>query len=501
VILTRCQFLGRPDVDTIAIHEGRIDGLFSAAALPDHLQDEIRMDMGGRPVLPGFVDAHVHIFHTGLAECGWRISLDGLTRDETLAALSEAVRARGGGEWVIASGWDEGTWARKDYLMREELDRVSDQSPMAAVRMDGHLVVVNTPALKAASEVLRQSRFGELVDERRGEVREDAVWELLEWLEPDHETLSEALAAAAHHAHRLGITSVHTMTPPNRVPVLLAAGGRHRLRINVYHRISGPEGMERIDAAGAYDGEWVRFGGVKAFADGSLGAGNAAVNEPYIFGGRGALNHPDLVMDAILDRAERANWQTAIHAIGDRAIEQVLACHERVGTSKRLRHRVEHAELATRDTIERAGSLGIALSMQPNFIGNWSGPGSMNERRLGRVRDETSNPLAWVAEAGTRLALGSDGMPMSALYGVHSAVNGPYPAQRLSVDDALRFYTEGGAWLSFEEDIKGSLAPGAFADLIVLDDDPRSDPAGIADRRVEQVFVGGESVYRHPEEG
>jgi len=122
----------------------------------------------------------------------------------------------------------------------------------------------------------------------------------------------------------------------------------------------------------------------------------------------------------------------------------------------------------------------------------------MNERRLGQARDEVSNPLAWVAQSGARLAFGSDGMPVSALYGIHSAVNGPYPSQRISADDAIRFYTEGGAWLSFEEEIKGCLVPGALADLVVLDEDPRIDPESIRDRRVDQVFVGGECVYRRP---
>lgn len=496
MILTNCKLACRPDADSLVIRDGRIARICSRELLPDvDVSDAEWIDLGGKAVVPGFIDAHVHLFNTGLTESGWRVGLAGMSRDETLVVLAAAAGDRGGGDWVVGGGWDEGIWTSQKYLSREELDRVSTRTPIAAVRMDGHLLIVNSPALEMAKRVLTAEAFGALVDPGLGEVREDAAWRLLASIEPDTATLTDALAAAARHAHRLGVTSVHAMMPRERVPVLLSAGGRHRLRVNVYHRVSTPGEVGEIDPDSGCDSAWVRFGGVKAFADGSLGAANAAVSESYPNGGSGKLNHTDESMRAIIERSNRAGWQTAIHAIGDRAIEQVLAAHERVGTSPDLRHRIEHAELASMDQIRRARDLGVALSMQPNFIGKWSGPGSMNERRLGRERDEVSNPLRYVVDAGARLGFGSDGMPMSPLYGMHSAVNGPYASQRISAGEALSYYTEGGAWLSFEEGIKGRLEEGFLADLTVLDRDPCAEPGSIADRRVERVYVDGECVF------
>ena len=190
----------------------------------------------------------------------------------------------------------------------------------------------------------------------------------------------------------------------------------------------------------------------------------------------------------------------AIHAIGDRAIEQVLRAHATVSSSADLRHRIEHFELATLDQIERARSLGLLLSMQPNFIGNWSGPGSMYERNLGRSRDKESNPLRRVLDSGAHLAFGSDGMPVSPLYGLHCAVNAAYESQRVTVDEAIAAYIGAGARFSFEEDVKGGLQVGAYADLVVLDEDPWRVPDRLRERRVERVFVGGECVFEAEED-
>jgi predicted amidohydrolase YtcJ len=169
----------------------------------------------------------------------------------------------------------------------------------------------------------------------------------------------------------------------------------------------------------------------------------------------------------------------------------VLKAHEDVGSMPEMRHRIEHLELPADGQIERARDLGLHLSMQPNFIGNWSGPGSMYERKLGKDRDVVSNPLRQVADAGAELALGSDGMPISPLYGLHWAVNGAYEGQRLGVTEALAAYTAGGARFGFEEDVKGCFDVGAYADLVILDEDPCLAPSEIRDRRVLATYVAG----------
>ena len=500
MILHNATFVSRPDADLLVVKGDRIAAIGCEGSIPEQLlSDRERLDLGGRAVLPGFVDAHVHLFNTGLTELGWRIGLSGMSREETLAALASSAADRGTGEWVIGAGWDESVWSDRQYLNRRELDRITTRSPIGAVRMDGHLLVVNSEALRVLGGRPASELDVALVDEETGQIREESAWRILQSLEPDQTTLSDALAAAARLCHRLGVTSVHAMTPRSRVPVLLRTKGRDRLRVNAYHKVASAEEIDDVRAADDFDGAWVRFGGVKAFADGSLGAGNAAVSEPYPDGRTGALNHSDASLEAIVRRCEKEGWQTAIHAIGDRAIEQVLRIHATVGSFSDKRHRIEHVELATGKQIERARDLGLCLSMQPNFIGNWSGPASMNERRLGRSRDEVSNPLRRVLDAGAPLAFGSDGMPISPIYGLHSAVNGPYESQRVTVDEAIACYTASGARLSFEEDTKGRLDVGAYADLVVLDKDPRLDPECLSERRVERVYVGGTLVYEGEE--
>ena len=485
-----------PNADAVVIEGSRIAAVGPeeevAATRPE---GEERVDLQGRALLPGFIDAHLHLFHIGLTELGWRVDLADRSRNDVLGTLADAVRDRGAGEWVIGGGWDESAWPEKTYLTREELDRVSERSPIFAVRMDGHLLIANTAGLRHAQEIVAPQWASSLIDAKTGEIREEAVWELLETIEPDESTLRDAVAAAARHCHRRGVTSVHAMSL-RWIPPLLERRGQDRLRVNVYQKAQTPSDVDAMVPAEHFDGEWIRFGGVKVFADGSLGARNAAVKKPYVGGGTGSLNHSDDSIRGILARSEERGWQTAIHAIGDRAIEQVLDAHAAVGTSADRRHRIEHFELASPEQIERARDLGIHASMQPNFLGNWSGPGSMNESRLGRERDEVSNAFRRVLDLGASLALGSDGMPVSPLYGIESAVNTPYSAQRLTVDEALAGYTQGGATLSFEEDVKGRLEPGAYADLVVLDADPRVAPERIGERRVEQVYVGGACVYR-----
>jgi predicted amidohydrolase YtcJ len=209
----------------------------------------------------------------------------------------------------------------------------------------------------------------------------------------------------------------------------------------------------------------------------------------------GQLNHDTDRLRAWIQTADRQGWQTVTHAIGDRAIEQVLQVHESLQTDPSLRHRIEHFELPLPSHIERVKQRGLYLSMQPNFTANWSGASSLYEERLGAERDAASNPLLPIHQAGIPLAFGSDGMPPSPLYGLHGAVNGPHPQQRIPMEAAMTAYTAGGALFGFEEDDKGSLEPGKLVDLVVLDEDPRIRPDDVRHRRIEMTFVGGDLVY------
>jgi predicted amidohydrolase YtcJ len=499
LILYNGAFYGHPGADCMVVVDDRIAAIESGGASPGESADAEWVDLRGGAVFPGFVDAHVHVFEAGLAELGWRLDLAGKSREESVAALADAVSVRGAGAWVLGGGWDESSWADKRPLGRKDLDRISSSSPVGAVRVDGHLLVLNSAALGAAREILSDKRYRGLVDGGRGEVREEAAWRVLESLEPDSTTLADAFSAAARLFHRHGVTSVHGMMPRARAPVVLGAGGRERLRVTVFHRVDAAEKIADIRDEERFDGAWIRFGGVKAFADGSLGAGTAAVSEPYVDGGTGTLIHSGEEIRSIVRACEARGWRSAIHAIGDRAIGQVLEAHAAVGSSPGLRHRIEHFELPAAEQIERAVDLGLCLSMQPNFTGNWSGPESMYERKLGRRRDEKSNPLRRVIDAGAAVAFGSDGMPVSPIYGIHWAVNASYADQRIGAKEAIDAYTKGGAHFAFEENDKGRLEVGALADFVVLDEDPQIAPERIEQRRVLATYVGGSLVYEAEE--
>jgi hypothetical protein len=483
-----------PAADALALEGGRIGWVGRREQCPERYRGAAVLDCAGRAVLPGFIDAHTHIVHEGLRALGLRVPLAGCSREEALERLADAVSsADGASGWIVGVGWDETEWERPEPLTRAALDRLSAAVPIAAFRVDGHVAVVNGAGVgQLPTEVDRA-----LVDAAAGTVLEAAAFALSRGTLPGTDVLLDALDRAATIAHALGITSVHAMAPAAEVPAYVAFRPRRGLRVRVYAEEPLLDALRALGIDSGYGDRWTRLGGAKLFADGSIGAGNAAVGTAFAdSGGRGALNHTDAHLEDFLRRADAGGLQTAVHAIGDRAIEQLLRAHEAASTSSSRRHRIEHIELPTEAQLDRAAALGLALSMQPNFIGRWSGTGSLYERRLGRARDAVSNPLAWVATRRMPLGLGSDGMPLGPLYGIHSAVHAPFAAQRLSVDAALDGYTRGAAWLGFEEEEKGRLAPGLLADLTILDRDPRCCPEAIDALRVELTILEGRIVHR-----
>lgn len=497
-ILERGVILEPRGADSVAIDAGRIVALGRQVDMePLRTASTRTIDLAYGTLLPGFVDSHTHLLSTGLREIGWETALSGLSRGETLARLSQEAQSRGKDEWIVGRGWDESLWEDGRYLGRQELDSVAPASPLVAVRIDGHLLAANTAALKRLPAGIDPAS----ADLDLGLLWEEAVETLMRTIQPDGETRLRALRAAATLAHRLGITSAHAMIRPDEIPLYLRQKGETRLRVTLYLEASGLSALATLGIQSGLGDDWLRIGGVKVFADGSIGAQNAALQAPYLGSRRrGTLNYTADKLASLLLLAEESHLQTAIHAIGDRAIEQVLRAHESIGSSPALRHRIEHFELATDDQIERAGELGLQISMQPNFVGNWSGAGRMYQARLGRERDLQIDRHRRILDSGIRLAFGSDGMPLSPLYGLHSAVNAPHPDQRVSIEEAISCYTEAGARLSFEEEDKGRIEVGHRADLVVLNGDPRRATERIMDLEVEMTFVGGEPAYAREEE-
>ncbi len=464
-----------------------------------------RIDVGGRVVVPGFIDAHAHLGDAA-GEIGWTDLAGTRSLEEAVERLRKAASGKAPGEWTVGTGWDEAKWPERRYLTREDLDRVSRDHPVVARRVDCHMGSLNSQALALAQDLAGTRGFeADAPGRPTGILKEDAFAAFHQRFGAGESGIARGLAAAARMAHRLGVTSIHDVVnlPAWRAYQHARRAGRLRLRVYAMPRDNL---LPSLSAAGMMTGlgdAWLRLGAIKVFSDGSLGAYTAALRDDYVGrpGDRGMLVHSPRELRKILETAHRAGFQTATHALGDRAIHETLAALEEIQAAEprnEARHRIEHYELPDEDVLRRTRAAGLVVCCQPNFVGQWSGPGDVYETRLGRERASGNNPYRLVLRHGIPLAFGSDGMPYGPLYGIHSAVNGFFEDQRISPEDAVRAYTAGGAYASFEEDGKGTLEPGKLADFAVLDGDPFAVPDRIRTCRVASTWIGGEQVYAAP---
>jgi len=462
------------------------------------------IDAKGKVVLPGFIDAHSHFAYMGVRE-GYLDLSDTTAKHEALSKIKEFSLNKAAGEWIIGSGWDESHWSdSNEYMNKGELDAASPDNPVLLRRVDGHLDCVNTRALEILN--LPKDTIGyELVDgEPTGVLKEDAVELAAKILEPSVEEFISGITTATKIAHRRGVTSIQDAQVDGRMLKayrLLNQADQLNIRASLMPTTEYLNELIDLGLGAGFGGDRLRLGPLKVFSDGSIGAGTAAISEPY-------LDNPDELgllmwekerLEEIVVKAHENDIQLAIHAIGDRAIDLVLDCFEKANaqSKKDLRHRIEHAEMLSAEQIARMREMKIIASMQPNFVGQWGLSDGMYDHRLGRERTMRMNPVAAVVENGVPLIFGSDCMPFNPLYGIHWAVNAPYPLQRISPEQAFKAYTIGGAYASFEEGRKGTLEVGKLADLVMLDGDPFKEPEAIVDMSVQMTIFNGEVVYEN----
>ncbi len=482
--------------EALAVRDGHILALGRTAEIKRLRGPQTKIvDLAGKALLPAFIDAHTHLVSLGLKETGYVLDLS-RTRslDEALEGVREAARRRGPDSWIQGRGWDESLWPEKRYLTRADLDRVAPKNPVALSRVDGHLLVANSLALKLISVEAEADEF----DREQGQLRERAAADFLARITPGPEEIEKAVQAAVKKAHSLGVTAVHDIARPEHVRAYLRLKRRGRLKLRV--RLNIPvehlEALSEPGLASELGDEFLKLGAIKIFADGSIGARNAALLEPYADEptSRGKLNYPQEELNALVRKAHEAGFQLMIHAIGDRAIASALEALKQAGVGPDDRARIEHFELPKEEHLRLAQDLGVIASMQPNFL-QWSGPGRLYEERLGAERDRRIDPHRRVWERGIPLAFGSDSMPFGPLYGIQLAVNAPHEHQKLSVEEALSAYTLGAAYAGFSEGELGSLEPGQWADLIVLEEDPTQAPERIDQMRVWDAYLAGERVF------
>jgi len=487
-----------PDHDqaqALAVRDGRILALGSDRQVRALVAETTRVvDLEGKALLPGFVDAHTHLLTTGLQRTFY---LDAHTAslDDLLQKVEAAARQRPPGQWIVGRGWDESTWKAAQYPSLDDLDRVAPQHPVALIRVCGHILSVNSAALKA---VVLDDNAG-TVDRAHGWLREESAWNFLDdHVEPDLNERVKALEAGIAHAHAHGVTSIHDVVDTKVIQAygVLQRAGKLNLRVRLNLVRETFDALLKTGLRGEFGGDFLRLGALKLFADGSIGARNAALLEPYLGQPRtrGELVYPQQDLVAWLKKGHENGFQLMVHAIGDGAIERVLDAYEAVGIAPQHRARVEHLELPHQRHLERMERLGVVASMQPNFL-QWSGAGKLYEQRLGAERDALIDPHRRVLERAAPLAFGSDSMPLDPLYGVRLVVNAPHEAQRLSLEQALRSYTSGGAYAGRCETTLGTLELGQAADLVVLSEDPFASPQALERCRVEQTYVAGQQVY------
>lgn len=469
-------------------------------------------DLQGKTVLPGFIDAHMHLVSVGLRESGYYLDLSrARSLDEALELVRARVEQTEKAQWVLGRGWDESRWLEHRYITKAELDRIAPEHPVVLVRVCGHILCANTLALQKISVTPRAGEF----DEASGLLREGTAWAFLQKLQPSDDQIRAAILAGVKLAHKLGVTAIHDIAKPEHIraymaltpgpsPVTTGEGWHSRgeglaLRVRLNIEVQHLDHLIALGLRTGFGDEFVKLGAIKFFADGSIGARNAALSKPYHDADSlGKLNYEQSDLNCLVKRAHDHGFQVMVHAIGDRAIDAVLEALSFAGATPERRHRIEHAELLSDKQVARMRELGIIASMQPNFL-QWSGPGGLYETRLGPERDTQIDPHRTVLDAGVKLAFGSDGMPFSPLYGIHCAVNAPHPGQRVSVEEALRAYTLDAAYAAFEEHLLGSLAPGKLADFVVLSEDP-AHSRNISEIKVERTYLAGQCVFEYDNE-
>ncbi|MHA2611447.1 MAG: amidohydrolase [bacterium JZ-2024 1] len=441
-------------------------------------------DCAGGYVLPGFIDAHTHL-------ASWGSSLRYVDLEETssieeaVKRIQEGAKEKQPGEWLIAVRWDESRWKEGRYLTREELDVATLAHPVLAVRICGHIGVLNTGAFKALS--LNPDDFPQ------GLVKEQVLDEIRRRVAPSAEMRKKDICTAAQMALSLGITCINEIAHLSDFELYYDLIREGDFPIRVYAIPLWEEwkegGKKRIPEIP----EWLWMRGIKLFADGSLGARTAKLRESYADApGNGEwVLPPEELKEAIREILD-ADMQPVIHCIGDEAIEQVLQILEEFHQEKdlkRLRPRLEHFEMATGEQVERLKRLGGIASMQPNFVGRWGVMGGLYEKRLGSERARRMNPFLEVVLRECPLAFGSDMMPFSPLFGIRSTVFAPFLKQKLTEKQALLAYTSGSAYACFAENWLGSLEPGKKADISVWDKWLSEFP------RLQFCFVNGVQKY------
>ena len=509
----------RPAAEAVAICGDTISNVGSTADIRRLAGPNTRViDAGGRRVVPGFNDAHVHLISGAQEILG--VDLRPATDPADLAKrLREHAARLPKGRWITGGYWDHEAWPGKQLPTRAQVDAATPDHPVFVQRLDGHMALANTRAIELAgiTSATQAPDGGTIVRDASGApagVFKDNAMDLVSRAIPAdtaEETLEKA-AAALKLAAALGVTTIQDMTASAaqlRAYQTLRARGDLTARIYSIQN-HGISGLVDAGVTTGFGDDWLRVGGIKLFADGSMGAGTAAFFEPYTDdpSTSGLLIHPPETLRKLAFDADAAGFQLIIHAIGDRANAMVLDIFERLAAERGARDRrprIEHAQVVRERDKQRFKPLGVIASIQPSHCIDdmrWA------EARIGKSRSAIAYDFKSFVDAGARIAFGTDWFvePLNPMLGLYAAVTrqfpdgtppgGWFPEERLTMEQAVEYYTLGSAYAEFAETRKGSITPGKLADLVILSKDIFAvPPREILDTKPVLTMVGGRVVF------
>ena len=501
--------------DTLVVHEGRVLETGAASLVSKYPGREV-IDLQGKTVMPGFNDSHTHIR-------GRPQRYIELGEVSSIAEIQDLIRSKmseiGEGEWITGYGWSEDELDDGRRPLRDDLDLAAPNNPVILTRAGGHSAVTNSLALDLAGVTLEtpQPEGGVIERDDNGELngiireRQEIVGRLVP--ESTYAEIIASLEINLNDLLRLGITSITDASkPPNQFAMWEELYKNALLplpRSQIQFQWFDIKGINEVKARAGNGTDFLKVGPIKVFADGGFTGPAAYTLEPYRNQGeyRGYLNMPEQELVEHLNEIHDAGWQMGIHTIGDAAI--VLVVNTLADALERNprddhRHYLNHFSMRPPElTMELMAEHGIHITQQPNFTYTLEGRYVEN---LDGWRLQHNNPLRSPMDHGITVAISSDILPIGPMVGIYAAVtrkgmtgNVYGPEEAITREEAIRAYTASGAFLNFEENVKGSLQSGKFADMIVLSDDILTvDEEKIMDILVEQTYVDGKLVYSRP---
>ncbi len=510
-----------PTAEAVLIKGNRIIFVGSNKDVKQRYNYETQViDLKGKLMLPGFIDGHVHLINGGYYLLG--LDLRPAKSTKSFIQILKKYVESNNGKWITGGNWDHEAWEKKDLPVKEMIDPFTQNLPVFIERLDRHMGLANSFALKLAgiTKDTKDPEGGTIIkDSKTGEptgILKDNAMTLIYSIIPDHtkEENYKAGLAALDEAKKNGITSVQDITYRSNLITYQQLEKNGKLTCRIYTRLPIADYKNLADAGIQYDfgNNKLKLGSLKAFSDGSLGSATAWFFEKYNQDTTTYGLPTDIVSDGRLEKwaieADKNKLQICTHAIGDRANAYMLDLYEKIETVNpkwERRFRIEHVQHVRTSDIKRFSRLKVIVSAQPYHCiddGVWA------EKRIGKKRLKEVYSFNSFLDAGVKLCFGSDWpvAPLNAIEGIYAAVtrrtlddknpDGWIPEQKISVEDAIKCYTINSAYASFEENIKGSIEPGKLADFVVLSDDILTiDPIKIKDAKVDLTILDGEIIY------